>query len=456
MKNYKSLFYTGAVILLLALSSCENMIDVDLPNNQIVANQVFEDVQTSNAALAALYGSLRDNSILSGTSAGALLGTYTDDLDAYTLTDINGIYGLYNNQPSDTNTIVYSTWANAYQNIYTANAIIEGANLSQSLSIAEKQRISAEAIFVRAILMYFLQRIYGDVPFPTSTDYNINRSLSKKPSKEILADLEKDFLYVSGILTDNYRSAERIFPNKKTAQLMLAKIYMLEKKWNEAEAILKLVVRCPLYPFQNDINKVFIKTEGHIIWQLKTQSATEATKEATLYYFSNTAPSMYALANDLVNALDNTDLRKQLWMTKVVANNRSFYRPNKYKNIANNTTEYSIVFRVEEAYLLLAETLAQQNKIDESLIYLNPTRERAGLLPVGAMSKENLLNEILAENRREFFTEMGHRFLDLKRMNQLNNLLGSKPNWKSFHELWPLPQRELLINNNLYPQNNGY
>ena len=237
---------------------------------------------------------------------------------------------------------------------------------------------------------------------------------------------------------------------------MLAKIYMLEKKWNEAEAILKLVVRSPLYPFQNDINKVFIKTEGHIIWQLKTQSATEATKEATLYYFSNTAPSMYALANDLVNALDNTDLRKQLWMTKVVANNRSFYRPNKYKNIANNTTEYSIVFRVEEAYLLLAETLAQQNKIDESLIYLNPTRERAGLIPLGAMSKENLLNEILAENRREFFTEMGHRFLDLKRMNQLNNLLVSKLNWKSFHELWPLPQRELLINNNLYPQNNGY
>lgn len=445
-----------AGILLLALSSCEKMIDVDLPNNQIVASQVFEDVQTGNAALAALYGSLRDNSVLSASSAGAVLGTYTDDLDNYTPTDTNGLFGLYNNQQSDTNTVVYSTWAAAYQNIYTANAIIEGAQMSKSLPMAEKQRIAAEAIFVRAVLMYYLQGIYGDVPFPTWTDYNINKSISKKTSKEVLVELEKDLRYVADILTDNYRSTERIFPNRKTAQLMLAKIYMVQKKWQEAEELLRLVVHSSLYPFQNDINKVFIKTEAHIIWQFKTQSPTEATKEATLYYFSNTAPSMYALSSDLVNSLGNNDFRKQLWMTKVVANNVTFYRANKYKNIAANSTEYSIVFRVDEAYLLLAETLAQQNNIGQSLIYLNPTRERAGLAPLGNMTKEELLNEILTENRKEFFTEMGHRFFDLKRREKLDLLQLTKPNWKMHHQLWPLPQRELLINNHLYPQNNGY
>jgi hypothetical protein len=108
-------------------------------------------------------------------------------------------------------------------------------------------------------------------------------------------------------------------------------------------------------------------------------------------------------------------------------------------------------------YLLLAEALAQQNKISEALPYLNTTRQRAGIasliLPI---SKETFLNEVLLENRKEFFTEMGHRFLDLKRLNQLNSLFPAKPNWKEFHKVWPIPQKDILLNPNLNPQNNGY
>jgi hypothetical protein len=72
------------------------------------------------------------------------------------------------------------------------------------------------------------------------------------------------------------------------------------------------------------------------------------------------------------------------------------------------------------------------------------------------ISKELLLQEILLEDKREFFVEMGHRFLDLKRTGKLNTLQATKQNWKDIHQLWPIPQKEILLNANLKPQNPGY
>uniref|UniRef100_UPI00125073EA RagB/SusD family nutrient uptake outer membrane protein n=1 Tax=Acinetobacter seifertii TaxID=1530123 RepID=UPI00125073EA len=84
-------------------------------------------------------------------------------------------------------------------------------------------------------------------------------------------------------------------------------------------------------------------------------------------------------------------------------------------------------------------------------------RHLAGLGDIsGAITKESLLEEILSENRREFFSERGIRFLDLKRNDKLDFLNVVKPNWKSFHLLWPIPLSELALNQSLNPQNNGY
>ena len=145
------------------------------------------------------------------------------------------------------------------------------------------------------------------------------------------------------------------------------------------------------------------------------------------------------------------------WTAAVTAGPNTWYRADKYKNRTNNANEYSIVFRLEEAYLLLAEALAQQNKVPQALPYVNATRLRAQLPAVAVpITKEVVLNEILLENRKEFFVEMGHRFLDLKRAGRLNDLKNTKLNWKDEFRLWPVPQKEILLNPNIKPQNNGY
>ncbi|UTX50823.1 RagB/SusD family nutrient uptake outer membrane protein [Chryseobacterium sp. MA9] len=446
----------GLVLLLcVLLFSCEKMLEVETPSNQIGKDKVFADVQTANAALAGLYAGLRDNSPLSGESLGAFLGVYTDDLDSYALTDTNGVLALYHNQQTDTNSTVYSVWSTAYQHIYAANAIIEGVRAS-ALPGNEKNRIEGEALLVRSIMLFYLQQLFGAVPYPVSTDYTVNQSLPRVESIEVLSRLEADLVRCGELLPDQYRDAERVYPNRKGAELMLARVYMLEQKWAQAETVLKTILGSPLYNFQNDLSKVFQRDSKHIIWQIKPANPGDPVKEAMVYYFSGAAPTGYALSESLMSSFEAGDLRKQQWMAAVTVGGNTWYRVNKYKNITSNDTEDSIVFRLEEVYLLLTEALTQQNKVGEALQYINPVRQRAGLNALASVSKEVLLSEILLENRREFFTEMGHRFLDLKRNNRLVDLQAVKPNWKSFHSLWPVPQKDLLLNPNLKPQNNGY
>jgi len=463
MKLPKIIYLRNIVLLLAALQifvACENLLEVETPSDQLDAGEVFETVQTANAALAGLYASLWDNSPLSGGAqgSGVLLGSYTDDLACYFSSgESSGALDLYNNLQIASNSSVYSYWSSAYKQVYMANAIIEGAEKSKSLPESEKRRIKGEALLVRSILFFYLQQVFGDIPMPLTTDYKINQSLPKTLAGQVLSILESDFNQATDLLSDQYRSGERIFPNRKVAQLMMAKTYMLEGKWNEAEGLLKSILTGPLYTFEQDITKVFQKSGSHILWQLKPKNTNDPTLEVQTYYFSDTAPSLYALNDHLVTSFSPGDRRRLNWIKPVTVGQDTWYRADKYKNRESNPTEYSVVLRIEDVYLSLAEALARQNKLSEALPYINYTRGRAGLLPLANItSQEIVLDEILSENRKEFFCEMGHRFMDLKRTGRLNTLSSVKPNWKDHHRIWPLPQKELLLNPNLKPQNDGY
>lgn len=450
-------FLAFSLIVLTFFTSCDNLLDIDKPINQIDSELVFESSQTANAALAGLYSGLFNNSPLSGDTTGALLSYYTDDLNYfYTSTNASGIEDIFLNQQLPNNSPIENYWNNAYQKIYTANAIIEGVQKSTALSHTDKNRIEGEALFIRSLLFYYLEEIFGDIPYPVSTDYKINQSLTKTEKTQVLHKLQQDVSRAVNLLEDTYKHADRIYPNKKTAQLLLAKIYVLQHQWIPAQQLLTSIISSPLYTFQNDLSKVFIKSSPHILWQLKPNNATDPTKEIQVYYFTG-APTLNALSTSLVNEFDATDLRRSNYMTAVTVGSTTWYRANKYKNRTTNTTEYSVIFRLEEVYLLLAEVYARQNKIADALPYLNKTRQRADLTPLPAtLTLQQLYTEIANEDRREFFTEMGHRFFDLKRLDMLNTLQTTKPNWKSYHAFWPLPLKELLLNPNLNPQNPGY
>lgn len=454
MKKIYLFFCVGALLLV----ACEELIDVGYPSNQLGTPQVFEDVQTANAALAYLHSLVGDRSIMSGgssTGMGTMGGVYTDELDCY-YPDQNGNLDIYQNQQQETNTVIASVWSNSYQQIYYANAVIYGVEQSGTLPEADKNRIKGEALLVRSLIYFYLQQLFGDIPYTTSLDYEYNRTIGKTEATALLTQLGKDVADAADLLTDEYRDGERIYPNRKAAQLLLARIYLLQGEWLLAEETAQEIIQSPLYQYESDINEVFHKSGKHILWQSKPKNNGDATSEANHYYYANSAPHNFALRQYLVDAFAGNDLRKQAWIAAVTVNDQTWYRPYKYKNRENNTNEYSIVFRLGEVYFIMAEALARQNRVDEAVPYLNASRERAGLTPFTSLPEEEFYNELLAEKRREFFTESGHRFLDLKRWGRLDELKAVKPEWEDYKKVWPLPQSELLLNPNLYPQNTGY
>lgn len=458
MKNYKIFIVAMSGLLISTLNiSCEKMIEGETPSNLLVSEQVFESVQTANAALSGLYADLWDNSPLAGDKSGLILGLYTDDLSYYSQSSNNGLMEYYQNTVIDSNPVVSAYWTNAYQKVYMANAISEGVEASNTIKGDERSRILAEALLIRSVLFFYLQQIYGDIPYPVTTNYQINQTISKTSSVEVLERIESDLKDAITGLKDAYRNTERIFPNKKAAQLMLAKTLVTEKKYGEAEQILKEIIQSPLYAIQNDITKVFDKSGTHILWQLKPRNTGGSTKEIQSYYFTASAPVNIALSQDLISSFSTGDLRRQNWITSLSVGTNTWYRANKYKVLTNNTTEYSIVFRIEEAYLLLSESLVQQGKTQEAVLHLNKVRQRANLPALSnSISQQVLMDELVKENRSEFFTEMGNRFFVLKRLGKLDNLITVKPNWKTYFQNWPLPQKELLLNPNVNPQNPGY
>jgi len=84
-------------------------------------------------------------------------------------------------------------------------------------------------------------------------------------------------------------------------------------------------------------------------------------------------------------------------------------------------------------------------------------RTRAGLPNTTANNQAALIDAVIHERQVELFTEWGHRWLDLKRTNRADAVLGilKGSNWQSTDILYPIPQSEIQNNLNII-QNPGY
>ena len=111
MKTYPFYKLFLCIIGFSMIQNCEKMIEVEEPSNQISSQKVFEDVQTADAALAALYGMLWDNSPVAGDQTGKLMGSYTDDLDYYVASASTGLPDIYQNTQEETNPQINTYWA---------------------------------------------------------------------------------------------------------------------------------------------------------------------------------------------------------------------------------------------------------------------------------------------------------------------------------------------------------
>jgi hypothetical protein len=287
-----------------------------------------------------------------------------------------------------------------------------------------------------------------------------------KDLKDAQSNLSNNYQDQAGLVT-----GEKIRPNKGAATALLARAYLYTGKWDSAVAQATAVINNTTnYNLNTDLNSVFLANSSEAIWQLKPSAPGYNTYDGYNFILTSrpgTGRFRVALSSNLVSTFEPGDNRFTKWVKTYTASAVTYYYPYKYKIGVVNTslpvTEYVMILRLAEQYLIRAEARAQSGDIPGAQSDLNMIRNRAGLANTTANDQASLLAAIQHERQVEFFTEWGHRWFDLKRTANLNAVMGSPGNvcsgkggtWSPDWALLPLPLLEILINQNL-KQNAGY
>jgi hypothetical protein len=454
---YKIFKIISAGCVLLPGISCKKFVQIEPAPNLIETEAVFSSDQTAVTSVLGLYVQMRNQNLSIMNGGPSVFAGLSADEIYNTASNATADPFFKNALLANNSTINSNFWGSAYRSIYQVNAIIEGLEKSNSLTDSLKRQLLGEMKFARAFYYHFLVNLFGDVPLVTTTNYQLNSTISRNGSGQVIQQMIADLQEAQQLLKTYYPSTNRARPNKWTATALLARVYLYQKDWVNAEAEATMIINSGQYGLNANLNNVFIINNNEIIWQLARDGSNTA-EGATFIPASATTRPTYAITTYLLNSFEPGDQRKTNWLKSNVVSGQTYYYPFKYKvRTATPVSEYEVVFRLAEFYLIRAEAKARQNNVTGAKDDLNIIRSRAGLPNSPAATQTEILSAIEQERRVELFTEWGHRWLDLKRNNLAEIVLGpiKAPNWQSTDVLYPIPQVE-LDRNPFLVQNPGY
>ena len=237
MKQNRLFQIPSFMLLLLILTSCEDFVEVEAPDNQLIQEVVFNSDDTALSAMTGIYNQL----FLAEFSSGHF----------FSVTILSGLSGgiieNHKNYPSriqfeehqlepDNADNLY-LWSSAYNVIYMTNSMLEGLSGSRNISPALKQQLEGEARFIRAFSYFYLANLYGDVPLLLTTDYNENRLASRDPVADVYLQVIEDLEISREILSPDYFEGERTQVNSYAATALLSRVHLYLENWESAAAL---------------------------------------------------------------------------------------------------------------------------------------------------------------------------------------------------------------------------
>ncbi|HVU95477.1 MAG TPA: RagB/SusD family nutrient uptake outer membrane protein [Puia sp.] len=471
----------GLFSLGVVMTGCKKFVQIGPPTTQLVTVGVFNSSAAATSAQLAIYIKMFQES----WNMAQCTGLMSDELKNYSTSPTlvqyytNALLPINNPGP----------WKNAYSYIYQANAVISGLRQNKSIYAPIAVQLTSEAKFIRAFWHFYLTNLYGDVPLVLTTDYTVNRSMSRAPQaqvyRQIVSDLEDAYSglnaeYVDA--SDTTVTTDRVRPTKSAAAAMLARVFLYTQKYDSAEIEANLVINntshyslCTNLSAAAGDNYVFQANSTEAIWQLAPPLPANFFTYDGFDFYLKGAPTKGStnsatISSQLLSSFEPNDQRKVQWVGTRSVGSAKYYFPYKYQSYnksatdPSSVTEYTMMLRLAEQYLIRAEARIEEGNGSGAIADLNVIRERAGLPDYnGGSDKESLLAAILHERQIELFTEWGNRWLDLKRTGNSDGVMGGAGgaceakggSWSSTDQLLPVPQSE-ISNDASMTQNTGY
>ncbi len=140
---------------------------------------------------------------------------------------------------SPTNSYLDQIWKARYDGVQRSNDVIRLSRLATDMTPADTLEVVAEARFLRAHYHFDLAQNFNKIPFvDESQTYSSGNYLT--PNKDVMPLLEADFSYAYANLPETQPQIGRA--NKWAAAVYLAKVYMFEKKFPEAQALFTTII----------------------------------------------------------------------------------------------------------------------------------------------------------------------------------------------------------------------
>lgn len=447
----------GTTLLAVALAACEAPLDVE-PRASVPSEEALTDAAAVAAAANGLYNSLQGDDAF-GRNLVVYPDLYADNLRFTGTFTTDQQVGLRTITPN--NGSIAGLWTTAYGGINDANEVLAAIPQVSDLTEANAARYRGEALFVRALHYFNLVRLFGGVPIITEPSRTAAdaaaRAVPRSTQAEVYALIERDLEEAARLLPTG-RVVGRA--SQMTAHALLARVYLEDGKYALARDKANTVINSGLYRLVTRYSDLYeIKNSVESILEL--QYTIQDSNAHAFWFFPNRgglggrwgyAPTSAASASvltPLLAAFETGDTRRTATIGGPVSGR---YYGRKYFRIENGDDNV-ILLRLAEMYLIRAEANARLNA-DPAVVRadIDIVRQRAGLppLPATLTAQADLLSAILRERRVELALE-GHRFFDLRRFGQAQQVLGLTAD----RLLFPIPQRELDVNPRL-DQNPGY
>lgn len=478
----------------LGFSACNDFLD-ERPQSD------FTQEGSEAGALVSEYLSISD-------AQAELQGAYNSfkndiyQLENYTINDVqsdncyagsDGVYDIEEDllKITATNYKVSLVWSQYLAMAGSATNVIENVKLMtpESATEAEKNKVMAEAKFIRAWAYFDMVRLWGGLPMvlqliPTITADNLDtwypvmypaRSTEDEVYKQILEDLDEE----GTIQYLDSKSVGAFQATKGAAYGLLSKVWatMGPKESRDYNKVVEYADKTIAEGYQ-------LVSNFDDLWNPDNKFTTESIFE--VYYTADSPNWAYwcllkeddgsvtwrrycTPTHDLLAKFDTEkDVRYTssiLWKeapydTYFPADNYPF----SYKIREKNSD--IILMRLADILLMKAEALVELNQVSDAIVIVNRIRERAGFGPSSLdvnMSQADARLAVENERQLELYME-AQRWYDLLRNDRMLDVMRKHKDEKgqyifsdlqSFREKWPVPQEEIDKNNNL-TQNEGY
>lgn len=322
-----------------------------------------------------------------------------------------------------------NNWAFFYNKILRCNILENDVSQFEEDHDGVRTRLLGELAFMRAVSYYYLVNIYGEpyenkeqakeaLGVPINTAISIEKKTYTRAKLQEVYDLiEKDLLQAIDLLKAGDQENSIFRPNVNVAQLFLSRIYLQQKRWEDAKTIASTLITesganietlTNMSKYISDKIRLYNKSNKSILfsWGKRNNSPLSSGSDAGHWEVSQDLRALY-IAND--NA---KDIRGTAFFHEY-----SPYYPKKYDPYSRSC--YDWCYRIEEAYLNRAEAcieLGGAENIEQAMRDVNSIRRSRieGDYEKTAANAEEARNIMREEKRMEFCFE-DCRWFDIRR-----------------------------------------